>query len=559
MKPTRFIFFLILAAVCLCRPAAAQTEEMDTLQSLYNRYIRSGQYTAARDCARHFREIAYSTPGMSYKMLSDSYLAKAFLAMDTYDSAKYYMDKGWRIWQKTDSINDNPIACQAFLTLCNGLGIYYVTVKRNYEKAIAYFFQGQKLAEKNADYANYATLGSNRIVTYNLLQDTTGLQYALEIYHFGQRLNNPYILYMGSYVTALMYFLKEDIPQAEQYIRITLSLMDQFFGKMNVYCLYADILDRKDDDQAEKYYKMAVRHINVQEITTTLSVYLSYSRFLIRKHRYREALPYLKKSIALAESRHNRIYTYQFYELAAEACEKTGDTAGALAFYRKFHDESTDINGIEQERAIRDLNRKYENERYEKEIRQKELTIARKSKVLQLSVFFCILILGGTGVILMLYRNKNHLYLQMAGQYKELIDRKKTIENGKYATSSLTEGKNNELFARFETLMQERKCYKEKNLTRERIAELLDTNRTYLSQVINEKTGMSVLACVNAYRISEALETLSDANNDIPLKALSSDLGFCSLTTFYKMFQQKTGMTPAKYREKILLLVQNGR
>lgn len=70
---------------------------------------------------------------------------------------------------------------------------------------------------------------------------------------------------------------------------------------------------------------------------------------------------------------------------------------------------------------------------------------------------------------------------------------------------------------------------------------------------------MSVLACVNAYRISEALETLSDANNDIPLKALSSDLGFCSLTTFYKMFQQKTGMTPAKYREKILLLAQNGR
>lgn len=576
MKTVHAIFLLLTISICclnvtkaeetddsaavLTKILASEPDNTAAFQSLYNLHIHSGRYTPARDCARNFRETAYRTKDPARKMLSDAFLAQAFLAMDAYDSAKHYMDKSWTLWQEMDSTNRNPTACRAFSVLCNSLGIYHVTVERNYEKAIAYFFQGQEMAEKNADYFNYAILGSNRVVTYNLLEDTTGLQYALEIYRYGQAENNAYMLYTGSYVTAMMYFLKGDIPQAERYIRITLSFADRFFDKMGVYCLYADILAHKDEcREAENYYKKAIRHLDEKEITTALSVYLSYSRFLIRKHRYREALAYLKKGIALAEAGHNRIYTYRFYELAAEACEKTGNTAKALTFYRKFHDESTDINGIEQERAIRDLNRKYENERYEKEIRQKEMTIARKSKVLQLSVFCLILILGGTGVILMLYRNKNRLYLQMAGQYKELIDRKKTIENGKYATSSLTEGKNNELFAQFETLMQERKCYKEKNLTRERIAELLDTNRTYLSQVINEKTGMSVLACVNAYRISEALETLSDANNDIPLKALSSDLGFCSLTTFYKMFQQKTGMTPAKYREKILLLAQNGR
>lgn len=556
MKPIPFIVCLLLV---ICQSTVAQTAETDTLLSQYNLYIRSGQYEAACRCARGFHHTAAQTKDISLKMLADSYLAQAFLAMDLYDSAKFYMDHGWKLWQETDSCNHNPTASRAFLMLCNGLGIYHVTVERNYEKAIAHFFQGQELAEKNADYFNYATLGSNRIVTYNLLQDTTGLQYALEIYRYGQKLDDPYILYMGSYVTAMMYFLKEDLPNAEKYILVALSLSDRFFGKMGVYCLYADILDRKNDKEAEKYYKMAILHLNEQEITTALSVYLSYGRFLMRKNRYRQALDYLEKGIKLAESGHNRIYTYQFYELAAEACEKAGDTAKALDLYRKFHTEATDINGLKQERAIHELNRKYENERHEKDIRQKELTIAKKNKGLQLLIFCMVLILGGTGIILILYRNKNRLYLQMTKQYKELIDKKKTLEIDKYATSSLTNEKNSELFVKFERLMEEQKLYKEKNLTREKIAELLDTNRTYLSQVINEKTGMSVLACVNAYRINEAFETLSDAKNDIPLKALSSDLGFASLTTFYKAFRQKTGMTPAKYREKILVLAQNGR
>ena len=53
-------------------------------------------------------------------------------------------------------------------------------------------------------------------------------------------------------------------------------------------------------------------------------------------------------------------------------------------------------------------------------------------------------------------------------------------------------------------------------------------------------------------RYDEAIATLSDPANDIPLKALCSDLGFSSSTTFYKLFQDKVGMTPAKYREKII-------
>ena len=66
------------------------------------------------------------------------------------------------------------------------------------------------------------------------------------------------------------------------------------------------------------------------------------------------------------------------------------------------------------------------------------------------------------------------------------------------------------------------------DLTRESMAESLNTNRTYLSQIINEQTNLSFNQYVNNYRIEEAIRILSDNNNDMPLKAVCSHIGFRS-------------------------------
>lgn len=101
--------------------------------------------------------------------------------------------------------------------------------------------------------------------------------------------------------------------------------------------------------------------------------------------------------------------------------------------------------------------------------------------------------------------------------------------------------------------MDNERLFAESQLTRERMAERLNTNRTYLTQVIKKKTGMSYLQFVNSYRINEAIRVLSDKDNsDYPLKQLWSDLGFSSPSTFYKLFQQAVGITPSVYRKQFL-------
>ena len=92
--------------------------------------------------------------------------------------------------------------------------------------------------------------------------------------------------------------------------------------------------------------------------------------------------------------------------------------------------------------------------------------------------------------------------------------------------------------------MRSERIYRQQDLTKERLAEIAGCNRTYLSQVVNAQTGMNMVSYINSFRIQEAVELLSDAGSEIPLKAVALEAGFSSLSTFYKLFKQTVGMTP---------------
>lgn len=101
---------------------------------------------------------------------------------------------------------------------------------------------------------------------------------------------------------------------------------------------------------------------------------------------------------------------------------------------------------------------------------------------------------------------------------------------------------------------ERRKIYKDNFITKDKVAEILGTNRTYLSRIINEQSKLSFTHYVNRFRIEEAIRLLSDPNNETPMKAISAELGFNSISTFYNLFQSSVGMTPSQYRNKVMEL-----
>ena len=528
--------------------AHAQISSDTLVTDGYIHSMQSGDYTGALKSAVALRSTAQMRQDLSLKMLADSYIGQSYLAMDEYDSAYVYLSESLSLWNGQDSLFSDESECQAVYAALNGLGIYSIVRDMNYEKAVEYFLQGLKLAEERSSYYHYAVLGSNLVYTFNLRQDTSGLAYAREIYRYGRLAGNDYLVFTGSSTSAMMFYLKGDLDSARRYAREAVRLADRYSDKAQVYALYGDILH---DDSS-----------GTASMTAAVSIYLSYGNFLLDCGRYDEAVAVLDRGVRMSDSTDNHIFLHRLYLSESEAYSRQGEYRKAWELFKLYHYNSREVQDLQRERTLNELTRKYEKEKHERQKQQSDLTIIRKNRTLLVSGFVILLMLTVIGMVWMMYRHKNRLYVRIARQYKEAIDKEKAqkrrIEELEEKLKALSHepsrpltDKSGELFDRLGKLVQEDKVYKEKNLTRDKVAALLGTNRTYLSQIINEKTGMSFIYYINSFRIEEALETLSDPDEEIPLKALSQDLGFSSLTTFYTFFQKKVGMTPAKYREEV--------
>lgn len=113
-----------------------------------------------------------------------------------------------------------------------------------------------------------------------------------------------------------------------------------------------------------------------------------------------------------------------------------------------------------------------------------------------------------------------------------------------------TENRSSLLFSKIEERMKHGHLYRDTELTLEKAAKAVSSNRTYLSAAIKKSTGLSFSYYVNSYRIKEAMNILSDPTNREPLKTVIMDVGFKSQTPFYRLFNEATGTTPTQWRER---------
>lgn len=558
MAYIRYIAVFLLAAVCL--PLAAAEEEFNEFHERYSKAMRLGEYRQALDYARKFCDDAGNA---EYRLLALGYAGQSALAADEYDTAAVYLRSGVEVWSGIDSLDRTANDYAGIVTVYNALGISAMNLDMDYRSAVGYFLTGLRYARICSNHYIYAVTGLNLVVTYDLRDDPAGLGYAKEIYSYGQQSGDRYILSSGAYACALMYFLCGDPDLASVYVDEAMEYSDGTLVISGAYCLKARIAEARGegDGKVLEYYHKAME--NASTVADRLSAHLNYGKYLASAGKYESAVNMLKCGLELAEANRMRIYRYRFFLALSEAYEGKHDLVNALSFYKKYEKEYNSIYSIEKERAISELSRKYENE-------QHELALMKKSRELRTVLLFSLVVVIILVAVYILYSHKNRMYISIVRQHRDALKKEsklesyileleerlagRTSENEKYSRSSLEERRKNELFDCLEKTMREKKVYRESGLTGDRLAKMTGTNRTYLSQVVNEKTGMTLISYINSYRIDEALAALSDTGNDIPLKALSADLGFRSLTTFYKLFSDRVGMTPAKYREKVLYL-----
>ena len=97
--------------------------------------------------------------------------------------------------------------------------------------------------------------------------------------------------------------------------------------------------------------------------------------------------------------------------------------------------------------------------------------------------------------------------------------------------------------------LEREKPYLNPNIKISDIADYLNTNKSYLSRIINSHFKKNFSQFINWYRIRDAMD-LYMKNPQIDISTMAESSGFQSMTTFNTAFTRYTGMTPGEWCKK---------
>lgn len=108
------------------------------------------------------------------------------------------------------------------------------------------------------------------------------------------------------------------------------------------------------------------------------------------------------------------------------------------------------------------------------------------------------------------------------------------------------------LFARIENYLMKDERFLDENINREHIAKQLHTNVKYVTNEVKANTGLSYSEYVNQIRVAKAIKIIREKGDTISNEQLSEECGYSSTSSFYRNFKTVLGVTPSKFKEKLL-------
>lgn len=133
----------------------------------------------------------------------------------------------------------------------------------------------------------------------------------------------------------------------------------------------------------------------------------------------------------------------------------------------------------------------------------------------------------------------------------QCLEGKVSEKEQKYKGSALGQNEKSALIKQIDEVMGNTDEICSGSFSLSRLAELVDSNYHYVSQVLNEEYGKNFNALLSEYRIREACRRLNDTENygNLTIEAISSSVGFKSRSNFAVIFKRITGLSPSEYQK----------
>jgi len=445
------------------------------------------------------------------------------------------------------------------------LGKYNHFILNSYSTSLQYYLEALENHRKSGDkIGEISDLSAIAVINLHL-GEASGWEYAISAYNEAKRSgHNPsryitaanlgnFLFNENKYTDALRYLQEAESIAKDMHYEMEDAYLNTF--KASIY----DKIGKKA--LAESSFKQAIESGH-NPMTTRYDILYSqiqYASFLMSENRFAEAKDILGNVEGTMEQLNLRTFRIQVYPLIAECLEGLGDYRNALAYQKKTMEETRELMSEEKEREFAVLDLRYKVSEEKRKNAAQSLDLLKRKRYVEFSVAIIILLLMA-GIMFLLYHRKrvasfraivrSHLdnaesSRRMKEHYENLLSDR---DGGK--SGGLSDDKAADLFDRLERLMTDEHIYRQCDLSLDKVAKMLNTNRTYLSQVVNERAE-SFTAYVNRFRLKEAIELLSDTGSTDSLKTIGISVGFASPSNFYSIFRKKVGMAPSVFRDNV--------
>jgi len=528
---------------------------------LGNTYINMGEFKFALQNFENAELYAKKNDTKKSKELSIIILdriAWVFYKMSNYKYAIEYAKKSLNI----DSLSN--------ASAYNTLAAIHLR-QADYLSAMNYYIKSEKIYNLQNDLAGLTSIYSNLATIYLYQKDfKRALKYLFKAVTIANDIENNQITTINLYSNiGAVYYEKNMSDSAEFYYKKALSKYQkiQYIDGVIIELLnLAEIkIDKKEYLETLNYLEEAKQNINkINDINKLIELYFSFARLNYEQNQLDSSLHYLFEAYDTAKKYNHHeqaIFALKHISIVYVAKE---DYKKAYLYYDKFfllNDSVFDINKTE---IIEQLKFSFETEKnlteienLNKEKNYQSIIITNQKKILFIILFSLILIIIFTVFISRQLVNKNNAYKQLVEKNEILlnIDEELNIQlESKLSNEKkgISDEKKIELLENLKKTMLSQKPFLKSTFSLDQLSKELNTNRSYLSKVINESFNMNFPNFVNEYRIKEACRLISAKKHESEtIQSIAEDVGFNSPSAFNNAFKKFTGVTPSFYIKEI--------
>lgn len=259
--------------------------------------------------------------------------------------------------------------------------------------------------------------------------------------------------------------------------------------------------------------------------------------------------------------------------------ERRGNSARSLYYHKRYSDIKDSVFNVFQFSKVHEAEFLYNMAKIDKQIRALNVEQEMKERTIEMQLWLQIAmglaLLTVLSFFVMLYiknKNLNVAYTKLVAKSVDIVnsdrinqqlklgqgndvsgDVSNSVEEGqKYQRSNLTDYAKGQLTARILEIMNDRSVFCDPEFSLDILADMVGSNTTYISQIINGTFNKNFRLFLSEYRVKEACKLLADSNNKkYSIETIAFMVGFKSKSNFNPIFKEVTGVTPSFYIKSI--------